>query len=91
MVVTAEEQGQFSRQTILFSRPVWLPAHSFRHVEFPVRPDFRSETEPGKMKVEKVLTVRLTGGKPLAASVNRAICRSGFWIITGWTRWCWAT
>ena len=61
-LLVVETQGHVSQQTVVFSRPVFLPANAYRRFEFPLRPDAKPRINPGKVQFEKVAQVRLTDG-----------------------------
>lgn len=63
LTLVVESAGQYTEQRLLFSRPIWLPAHSTRRVEFPILPDLREITDTQQGKVVVVCQVRLLDEK----------------------------
>lgn len=60
-LLVAELETAFTRQRVQFTRPVILPAQSFRQFEFPIQPDLRP-SQPDKVRFDRVVSVKLTDG-----------------------------
>lgn len=71
-LLVAETEGAQSKQRVQFTRPVFLPAQSVRQFEFPILPDLRP-SQPGKVRFDRVVSVRLTDGGAQTWSQNNAI------------------
>jgi hypothetical protein len=71
-LLVAELEGAFTKQRVQFTRPVFLPAQSVRQFEFPILPDARPG-QPDKVRMERVVSVKLTDGGLHTWSQNEAI------------------
>ena len=71
-LLVAEVEGVFTKQLVQFTRPVFLPAQSVRQFEFPILPDARPG-QPDKVRMERVVSVKLTDGGLHTWSQNEAI------------------
>jgi hypothetical protein len=71
-LLVAETEGALTKQRVQFTRPVFLPAQSVRQFEFPILPDLRP-SQPGKVRFDRVVNVRLTDGGAQTWSQNDAI------------------
>ncbi len=71
-LLVAETETAFTRQRVQFTRPVILPAQSFRQFEFPILPDLRPVLSD-KVRFDRVVSVKLTDGGLQTWSQNEAI------------------
>ncbi len=71
-LLVAEVEGAFTKQLVQFTRPVFLPAQSVRQFEFPILPDARPG-QPDKVRMERVVSVKLTDGGLQTWSQNEAL------------------
>ncbi len=71
-LLVAEMETAFTRQRVQFTRPVILPAQSFRQFEFPILPDVRPG-QADKSRFDRVVSVKLTDGGLHTWSQNEAI------------------
>lgn len=71
-LLIAETEGFLTKQRVQFSRPVFLPANSYRQFEFPILPDLRPR-QPDKVRFDHVVSVKLTDGGLQTWAQNEAI------------------
>src|SRR5260221_13566421 len=54
--IVVEVRSEFSQQLVSLTRPVWMPAHSFRRFDFPLLPDFFVAPMSGGAAMQMALT-----------------------------------
>ncbi len=83
-LLVAETEGEFTKQRVQFTRPVFLPAQSVRQFEFPILPDIRVK-QVQQVRFDRVASVKLTDGALQTWSQNEAIGNQvpedGFFIL----------
>ena len=70
-LLVAETEGALSRQRVQFTRPVFLPAQSYRQFDLPILPDLRPPQQANRF--DRVVNVRLTDGGAQTWSQNESI------------------
>ncbi|NDE99887.1 MAG: hypothetical protein EB034_16685, partial [Verrucomicrobia bacterium] len=70
-LLVAETEGALSKQRVQFTRPVFLPAQSYRQFDLPILPDLRPPQQANRF--DRVVNVRLTDGGAQTWSQNESI------------------